>query len=268
MVMSGSELLAQALLREGSDMVFFLMGAPIMEASKACGVAGIRMIDVRHEQAAAMMAHASARVRSRPAVCMAAAGPGSVNLASGLANALIDGAPVVALGGASPIADFATGAFQEIDQVAVMRPVTKCAECIFEARRIPEYVHRAFARALAGRPGPVYLDLPGDVLHQELEAAQVEWPARRQANDLPRVAANDESLRQLESLSRKARQPIVVAGSGAVWSQAGDELRCLVDAAGIPFFAPPLRVGSFPKLMSIHFRVPAPWRSPRWISSS
>jgi acetolactate synthase-1/2/3 large subunit len=261
MAMTGSTLLAQALLREGSDMVFFLRGAPILEASKACGVAGIRMIDVRHEQAAAMMAHACARVRFRPAVCMAASGPGTVNLASGLANALIDGAPVVALGGASPIADFATGAFQEIDQLAVMRPVTKGAERVYDPRRIPEYVHRAFVRAMAGKPGPVYLDLPGDVLHQQLEAAEVNSFVTRYADDLPRAAATEESLRQLVSLLRQARRPIVVAGSGAVWSQAGDELHCLVGATGIPFFTtPPARgiiaeddANSFPGARSAAF---------------
>lgn len=261
MPITGSTLLAQALLREGGDSVFFLMGAPILEASKACAAVGIRMIDVRHEQAAAMMAHASARIRARPGVCMAASGPGVVNLASGLANALIDGAPVVALGGASPIADFATGAFQEIDQLAIMRPVTKSAERVHEARRIPEYVHRAFSRAMAGKPGPVYLDLPGDVLHQEVEAAQVEWPTTQRANDQPRAAATEKSLRQLVSLFRQARQPIVVAGSGAVWSQASDELHCLVGAASIPFFTtPPARgiiaeddANSFPGARSVAF---------------
>jgi thiamine pyrophosphate-dependent acetolactate synthase large subunit-like protein len=111
MPITGSTLLARALAREGTETAFFLMGAPTLEAGKACTAAGIRMIDVRHEQAAAMMAHAQARVLARPAVCMAASGPGTISLSTGLANALIDGAPVIVLGGASPIADVGTGAF-------------------------------------------------------------------------------------------------------------------------------------------------------------
>jgi len=124
--------------RQGTDTAFFIMGGPINDGVKAMMAEGIRAIDVRHEQAAAMMAQAYARVRSRPGVCMGASGPGTINLTTGLANALIDCAPVVALGGASPIGAFGTGSFQEIDQVAIMRPVTKWAERVHEPSRLPE----------------------------------------------------------------------------------------------------------------------------------
>lgn len=247
MPITGSTLLARALAREGTDAMFFLMGAPILDAGKACAASGIRMIDVRHEQAAAMMAHAHARIRARPGVCMAASGPGTVNLAAGLANALIDGAPVIALGGASSIVDVDTGAFQEIDQVAVMRPVTKYAERVYEARRIPEYVRRSFARAMAGKPGPVYLDLPGDVLYQEVEAADVAWPDAPRVGNLSQPAATWDALDRLVLLLRQAKRPIIVAGSGALWSQAADELQCLVAATGIPFYTTPPARGLVPE---------------------
>ncbi|MGH7154950.1 MAG: thiamine pyrophosphate-binding protein, partial [Acetobacteraceae bacterium] len=235
----GYRLLAQALVREQAAAIFYLMGAPILDAGKACAEAGIRMIDARHEQAAAMMAHAYARVLARPSVCMAASGPGVVNLASGLANALIDCAPVVALGGAAPIADVGTGAFQEIDQLAVMRPVTNWSERVHEARRIPEYVHRAFAQALSGKPGPAYLDLPGDVLYQEVDDSSVEW-ADPPADGLPPgPAAPAELVERAVALLRQAKRPIVLAGSGAWWSHAAAELQCLVETTGIPFYATP-----------------------------
>jgi thiamine pyrophosphate-dependent acetolactate synthase large subunit-like protein len=247
MPVAGHTLLARALVREGTDSIFYLMGSPILDASKACGAAGIRMIDVRHEQAAAMMAHAYARVRARPGVCLAASGPGTVNLATGLANALIDCAPVIALGGASPISDFATGAFQEIDQVAVMRPVTKWAERVYEARRIPEYVRRAFAEALSGKPGPVYLDLPGDVLYREVEDAVVEWPDPPSYDRPSGPAATPQALQRLLVLLQQARHPIVVAGSGAFWSQASAELQCFVNATGIPTYTTPQARGLIPE---------------------
>src|ERR1700753_3944566 len=100
MAISGNELLAEALKERGVETIFFLMGGPMIDAANACEAAGIRMIDTRHEQAAAMMAHAYSRLRNTPAVCMAASGPGTANLTTGLANALVDRAPVIALGGA------------------------------------------------------------------------------------------------------------------------------------------------------------------------
>ena len=160
----GYTLFGEALAREGVDTGFYIMGGPINDAVKAAVAGGVRMVDTRHEQAAAMAAQAYARVTCKPGLCMGASGPGTINLTLGLANALIDCAPVVAFGGASPVGQYQHGSFQEIDQVAIMRPVTKWAERVYDARRIPEYVNIAFRRAMAGKPGPVYIDLPGDVL--------------------------------------------------------------------------------------------------------
>ena len=145
MSVTGNDLVGRAIRDAGVDTMFFIMGGPINDAALAAGAAGIRLIDVRHEQAAAMMAHAYARVRGRPTVCMGASGPGTINLTTGLANALIDSVPVVALGGASPVASFGTGAFQEIDQLEIMRPVTKWAERVYDTHRNPR-IHRSRLR--------------------------------------------------------------------------------------------------------------------------
>ena len=167
----------------------------MLGAATACVERGIRMIDTRHEQAAAMMAHAYARVRVTPGVCMACSGPGTINLSSGLANALVDCAPVIALGGSSPLSQLESGAFQEFDQVAVMKPVTKWSVRVHEARRIPEYIDRAFRRAMAGKPGPVYLDLPGDVLYHEVKRDSVVWTRRRGAErSIARPAADASAV--------------------------------------------------------------------------
>jgi len=213
----GYSLLGRALSRAGVDTAFFIMGGPMNDGVKAMMSEGIRCIDVRHEQAAAMMAQAYARVRSRPGVCMGASGPGTINLTTGLANALIDCAPVVALGGASPIGAFGTGAFQEIDQVAVMRPITKWAERVHEPARIPECVDRAFRRAMAGKPGPVYLDLPGDVLYGDVDEAKVPWPRPAAERDNARSAAPQDVVERVIDKLRAARRPIVLTGSGILW---------------------------------------------------
>src|SRR6266481_7362717 len=175
---TGSEVLAQALRSQGADRMFYLMGGPMLETEAACIKLGIRAIDTRHEQAAALAAHAWTRVTRRPGVAMGCSGPGAINLATGVANAFTDCAPLIAIGGSSPRVYLGMEAFQEIDQVAIMKPITKWAERIYDARRIPDLVATAFRAATSGRPGPVYLDLPGDVLGEAVDEASVAFPAR------------------------------------------------------------------------------------------
>ena len=236
MKVSGNVLLAKAIARGGIDTIFFIMGGPVNDALLAARDAGIRLIDVRHEQAAAMMAHAYARASGKPAVCMGASGPGTINLTTGLANALIDCAPVLALGGASPLSSAGTEAFQEIDQLSIMRPVTKWADRILHTRRIPEYVDLALARATMGKAGPVYLDLPGDVLYGEVEEEEVVWPRPRR---MGRSNADPALVDECIDLLKKAERPLLLSGSGVLWSDGASEMRAFVDATGIPFYTTP-----------------------------
>jgi thiamine pyrophosphate-dependent acetolactate synthase large subunit-like protein len=243
----GYTLFGQALAREGVETGFYIMGGPINDAVKAAISSGVRMIDTRHEQAAAMAAQAYARVACKTGLCMGASGPGTINLTLGLANALIDCAPVVAFGGASPVAQYLHGSFQEIDQLAIMRPVTKWAERVYDARRIPEYVNIAFRRAMAGKPGPVYIDLPGDVLYDEVDESEVEWPKTPASASRSRPAADAASLSKVADALAKAKRPVIVTGSGILWSQASDQLGAFVDATGIPFYTTPQGRGVIPE---------------------
>ena len=211
------------------------------------------MVDVRHEQAAAMMAHAYARLRARPGVCMAASGPGTINLTTGLANALVDGAPVLAIGGSSPVSQWGTGSFQEIDQLALLAPATKWSARVHDAARIPEFVATALRHAMSGKPGPVYLDLPGDVLYQQVEVDAVRWPPTADelaeaestgARDRP--SASEAALLRLRELLGAAERPILVTGSGILWSRASKPLQQFVEATGIPFFTTPQGRGVVP----------------------
>ena len=245
--MNGSQILALALERQGVDMFFFIMGAPMLMVEAEALQRGLRGIDVRHEQAAAMMAHAYARLRLRPGVCMAASGPGVTNLITGVAHAWADGVPVVALGGAAPVGTWGRGAFQEIDQLAMMAPCTKWAERVHHPRRIPEYLDEAFRRAMSGKPGPVYLDLPGDVLFQEVDAAKIEWPEPWDPKARSRPQATPEEIESLLAMLEAARSPIVVAGSGVLWSEAERELQGFVEQTGIPFYTTPQSRGMIPE---------------------
>ena len=244
---TGAALLAQALARHQVKTAFYLMGGPMFDAENACIAAGIRMIDVRHEQAAAMMAHAYARVLGTPGVCMACSGPGAINLTTGIAGALVDCVPVVAFGGSSPLAQAGLGAFQEFDQVAVMRPVTKWAERVLDAKRIPEYVDFAFAKACAGKPGPVYLDLPADVLDREVDVEAVRWPQPAEGRVAARAGASREALERVLRLLEGAQRPLILSGSGILWSGASGELRRFVELSGIPFYTTPQGRGVIPE---------------------
>src|SRR5580693_7432745 len=173
--LTGSEILAKSLKNEGTDVIFFIMGGPMLLAESSCIKEGIRMIDVRHEQAAAFMGQAYSRLLQKPSVCMAASGPGVTNLITGMANALIDCAPVVAIGGSSPISQFGRQVFQEIDQLELMKGCTKFADRIYNLKRIPQQVNNAFQKAMSGKPGPVYLDFPGDILYAKIPEEEVNW---------------------------------------------------------------------------------------------
>jgi thiamine pyrophosphate-dependent acetolactate synthase large subunit-like protein len=248
---TGSEVLAQALRSQGVDTMFYLMGGPMLETEAACIKLGIRAIDHRHEQAAAFAAHAYARVLRRPGVCMGASGPGATNLLTGVATAFTDCAPVVAIGGSSPRVYLGMEAFQEIDQLAVFMPVTKWAERCYDARRIPDVVASAFRQATSGRPGPVYLDMPGDVLGEKIEEESVRYaPAWKPS---PRTLGDTGAVKEAIALLARAERPLVIAGSGVWWSDGAAALQAFVEASGIPFYTKPISRGLIPEDHALSF---------------
>lgn len=244
-MISGSEILAKSLSQFGVRDIFFLMGGPMIPAENYCASEGIRMIDVRHEQAAAMAANAYSRLTGGPGVCMACSGPGATNLVTGVASAFADAAPVIAIGGSSSIGQYGMNAFQEIDQVAMFRPITRWSERCYEAARIPEYVLAAFRNAMIPRPGPVYLDLPGDVLNQQVPEEAVSWTVPSHWS--PRVSGDPVLVRQALDLLAVAERPVVVSGSGLIWSRAHAELQAWVEQAGIPLYTTPQGRGVVPE---------------------
>jgi thiamine pyrophosphate-dependent acetolactate synthase large subunit-like protein len=245
--LTGSEILAKALRNEGVDDLFFIMGGPMLLAEESCIKEGIRPIDVRHEQAAAFMGQAYSRLLNKPSVCMAASGPGVTNLITGIANAYIDCVPVVAVGGSSPFKTYGRQVFQEIDQLAMMKPCTKWAERVYSLKRIPEMVNVAFQKAMAGKPGPVYLDMPGDILYEKIDESEIDWSISGRSLPRARPHASPELIdATIEALS-KAKQPVIISGGGILWSDASKELHAFVDKAGIPFYTTPQGRGVIPE---------------------
>lgn len=244
--LTGSEILAKCLKAEGVDDCFFIMGGPMLLAESSMINEGIRMIDVRHEQAAAFSAQAYSRLLQKPGICMAASGPAAINLSTGLANALIDCCPVIGFGGASPISQFGRQVFQEIDQMAIMRGCVKYADRIHNVKRIPQQINFAFQKAMTGKPGPVYLDWPGDILYQKVEESQVDWSYAGRPIVHARPYAEPKAINALVDAINSAERPIIASGGGVIWSQAWDEMREFVEKAGIPFYTTPQGRGVVP----------------------
>ena len=244
--LTGSEILAKALKKEGTDNLLFLMGGPMLLAESSCIKEGIRPIDVRHEQAAVLMGQAYSRLLQKPSVCMAASGPGVINLTTGMANALIDCCPVVAIGGSSPIMQFGRQVFQEIDQVAIMRGCVKWADRVYNLKRIPEQVNAAFQHAMSGKPGPTYLDFPGDILYAKIPEEQVDWSMSGRPILNSRPMGNPEQVDALIHALSRAKKPVIISGSGVIWSRAWNEMQQFVERAGIPFYTTPQGRGVVP----------------------
>ncbi len=244
--LTGNDILARCLKAQGVKDIFFIMGGPMLDAELCSIKEGIRLIDTRHEQGAAYMAQAYSRVTQGPGVCMAASGPATLNFGTGLANALIDGCPVVALGGSSPISQFGRQVFQEIDQVAALKACVKYADRVHNLKRLPQQVNFAFQKALNGKPGPVYLDFPGDVLYTTVDEGEVDWSYCGRPIIKARPYAEPKALSALVDAISEAHQPVIVSGSGVLWSQAWDEMKAFVEKAGIPFYTTPQGRGVIP----------------------
>lgn len=239
----GGRLVARALKREGVDTVFTLCGGHIMNIYDGCLDEGIRVVDVRHEQAAVMAADGMGRVTRNPGFATVTAGPGVMNGITGIANARAADSPIVVLGGQSDFVRFGQGALQEGPQVPVVAPLTKWAASCYEARLLPDYVHTAFREAASPRTGPTFLEVPWDVLFAEAEEGEREGKRTR----FP--AATRASERDLDAAARllaEAERPVVIGGAGVWWSQGEAQLRAFTAACGAPAYLNSLARGMLP----------------------
>jgi acetolactate synthase-1/2/3 large subunit len=250
-VVNGSYLIARTLKEEGVEILFYLMGGPNFDIVMACEDLGIRTVDFRHEQGAAFAAHAYARVTGKPGVCTAASGPGTLNLLTGIYTAAIDCAPMVVLGGAGPVHEIGREAFQEVDQVSILKPLVKYWHRTTMASRYPEIVSTAFRQALSGRPGPVYIDCGADVLYEEVEEESVPPPSRFTKRSRP--AAEPDAVAEAIGMLAKAERPLVMAGGGVFFSGGAAELERFIDITNIPFYTAPMSRGLVPEDHAVSF---------------
>ncbi len=228
----GGEMLVRVLEREGVHEVFTLHGGHLDAILAACARHGFQVFDTRHEQAAAHMADGWARTTGRPGVAIVTAGPGVTDAVTGVANAYMDSIPMVLIGGRSPLADDDRLPLQAVDQMGLMRPITKWARSVTQTERIPEYVAAAFRHAVSGRPGPVFLELPIDVLFRRVDEKEVEFPENHRAIQPP--GPSREALKQALTWLRQAKRPAILAGGGVWFSQAAQELTRFAELTQTP----------------------------------
>jgi len=230
----GGHLVARYLKQvEGVDTVFGLSGGHIDRIFDGFYEYGVQLIDVRHEQAAVMMAHAWSIYKNEPGVCIVTAGPGFTNSLTGLVNAHMENAPVVMLSGMSPIRDREKGALQDMGQADMVKSVVKWHGICHDTRRIPEYISKAFRVAMSGRPGPVFLELPPDILNVQVDEEDIACPQK--ACRSYKSMADPEAVREAADLINSASKPLLIGGSGVGFSDCDKELKEFIDKTGIPF---------------------------------
>jgi acetolactate synthase-1/2/3 large subunit len=235
MPVHGGKLAAKALKEAGVEVIFTLSGGHIMPLYDGCLDEGIRIIDVRHEQAAVHAADSWARCNpGKIGVAAITAGPGVTDGVTGVANAWRANSPILVFGGQGPFNNLRRGSLQEMDHIGVMRPITKYADAVYETYRIPEYIELAIRHAISGIPGPAFLEIPMDIFMGQVEEDQIIVPRIR--TDAPRLSPDRQEVRAAIELLRVAERPMLMAGTSVKWSRAEDALEAFISETHIPTF--------------------------------
>ncbi|MEX2247797.1 MAG: oxalyl-CoA decarboxylase [Dehalococcoidia bacterium] len=240
----GATLIARSLKHHGVDHMFGIVGFPVVPVAFQAQRAGIRYYGMRHEQSASYAAQAVGYLTGRPGACLVVSGPGMTNAISGIANAWSNRWPMVLIGGASDISQNGMGAFQEAPQVEAARPWCKYVATVDRIERIPYYVEQAVRTSIYGRPGPVYLDLPGDIINGRIDEDAVSQ--RPPVGEPPRTLAAPEDVHAALAALKSAERPLVIVGKGMAYARAEDEVREFIEATQLPFLASPMGKGVMP----------------------
>jgi len=246
MKLTGAEIVCESLLKEGVDVMFGLPGGAILPLYGALSrYPQLRHILCRHEQAAAMAADGYARATGRVGVCAATSGPGATNLVTGIASAHMDSVPIVAITGQVPRPAIGRDAFQECDVTGITLPITKHNYLVMDVADLAPAIKEAFYVARTGRPGPVLVDIPKDVLLGE--RAEFVWPEQVNIPGYnPPQDADREQVAVAARLINEAERPVILAGHGVLISHAYEELRQLAERAQIPVVTTLLGISAFP----------------------
>ena len=252
---TGAQSLVRSLEEVGAEVVFGIPGGAILPAyDPLYDSTRVRHILVRHEQGAGHAAEGYAQVTGKAGVCMATSGPGATNLVTPIANAFLDSVPIVAITGQVPFPAIGTDAFQEADICGITLPITKHNFLVQHAAQIPQTIAEAFHLAVTGRPGPVLVDIPKDVLQSQ---TVFSWPP---VLDLPGyrpvLRPHGKQIREAARLITTAQRPVLYVGGGVLKARATGELKRLAELTGIPVVTTLMARGAFPDSHRQHLGMP------------
>jgi acetolactate synthase-1/2/3 large subunit len=252
MKMTGAQIVCDALVKEEVDVAFGILGGTILPLYDTLPqYPQIHHVLVRHEQCAAHAADGYARATGKVGVCFATSGPGATNLVTGIANAHLDSTPMVAITAQVARPFIGKDAFQEVDITGITLPITKHNYLVLDATQLPGVMKEAFYLARTGRPGPVHVDIPKDVLTDEVEVGsniKMTLPAYK-----PTLKGHPTQLRKAAKLINESRRPLILAGRGVNISGAYEGIKKLAEAAQIPVVTTLLGIGCFPESHILSF---------------
>jgi oxalyl-CoA decarboxylase len=244
----GFQLVIDALKLNGIDTIFALPGIPITDLTRKAQAEGIRMISFRHEQHAGNAAAAAGFLTQKPGICLTVSAPGFLNGLTALANATTNCFPMILISGSSEreIVDLQQGDYEEMDQLAIAKPLCKAAFRVLHAADIGVGIARAIRSALSGRPGGVYLDLPAKLFSQSMDAAAGKKSLIKVVDPAPRQIPAPDAVKRALDLLKGAKRPLIVLGKGAAYAQCDADIRALIEKTGIPYLPMSMAKGLLP----------------------
>jgi oxalyl-CoA decarboxylase len=244
----GFNLLIEALKLNGIDTIFGLPGIPITDLTRKAQAAGIRVISFRHEQNAGYAASIAGFMTQKPGICLTVSAPGFLNGLTALANATTNCFPMILISGSSEreVVDLQQGDYEEMDQLAIAKPLAKAAFRVLHADDIGIGVARAIRAAVSGRPGGVYLDLPAKLFPQSIDAETGRNSLIKVVDPAPRQIPGQESVARALDLLKSAKRPLIIVGKGAAYAQADADIRALIEKTGIPYLPMAMAKGLLP----------------------
>jgi oxalyl-CoA decarboxylase len=245
---NGFNLVIDAMKLNGLDTIYGVAGIPVTDLARLAQAKGIRYIGFRHEQPAGHAAAISGYLTQRPGICLTVSAPGFLNGLVALANATTNGFPMIQISGSSERAtvDLQQGEYEELDQMNAAKPYAKAAYRVDRAEDIGIGLARAIRAAVSGRPGGVYLDLPGDVLAATLDAEIGARSLVRVVDAAPRQLPAPEAVQRALDMLATAERPLIILGKGAAYAQADADIRAFVEKTGIPFVPMSMAKGLLP----------------------
>ena len=244
----GFNLVIEALKLNGIDTIFGLPGIPITDLTRKLQASGLRVISFRHEQNAGYAASIAGFMTQKPGICLTVSAPGFLNGLTALAHATTNCFPMILISGSSEreIVDLQQGDYEEMDQLAIAKPLCKAAFRVLHAEDIGVGVARAIRAAVSGRPGGVYLDLPAKLFPQSIDAAAGRNSLIKVVDPAPKQIPAQDAVKRALDLLKGAKKPLIVLGKGAAYAQADADIKAFVERTGIPYIAMSMAKGLLP----------------------